>query len=230
MTLNNGLAIGLGFALLAACGETAPAEPTPRPDTSPAVMASASPNVLVVEEVSTGNYALEKTHASLIWTVSHNGLSKYTSRFTDFDVELSLNAANPASSSVLATINPLSVRTDHPSGEDWDTTLGADEKWFNGAAFPEISYTSKSIELTGRNTGTVTGELSLLGISQIVPLDVTFNNVRNFPWYGERDVIGFSATASLKRSDFGMLALLPDIGDDVSISIEVELVEAEQSG
>ena len=60
-----------------------------------------------------------------------------------------------------------------------------------------------------------------------MPLSVSFNGVRNFAWYGERDVIGFSATATLKRSDFGMTALLPAIGDEVTIIIEAEFVEVE---
>lgn len=215
--------------MLAACSgaeqsvdQDAPTQPqttTTQPDTPQ--------SILVTEGVNSGTYNLEKTHASLIWKVSHNGLSNYTARFTDFDAQIMLDAGAPAAASLTARINPLSVRTDHPSGPDWDQTLRSDEKWFNAENFSEITYRSTSIDMTGDKTGIVNGELSLLGITQQVPLAVSFNGVRNFAWYGERDVIGFSATATLKRSDFGITALLPAIGDEVKIIIEAEFVEAE---
>ena len=184
-------------------------------------------SILVTEGVNSGTYNLEKTHASLIWKVSHNGLSNYTARFTDFDAQIMLDAGAPAAASLTARINPLSVRTDHPSGPDWDQTLRSDEKWFNAENFSEITYRSTGIDMTGDKTGIVNGELTLLGITQQVPLSVSFNGVRNFAWYGERDVIGFSATATLKRSDFGITALLPAIGDEVTIIIEAEFLGAE---
>ena len=223
MTIKKTLLTGVAMTVLFACGDTSetPVAPPAAPDST-----SAS-TLLVDDEVDAGIYNLEKTHASLIWTVSHNGLSKYTARFTEFDTIIDLVPDDPAASTVTAVINPSSVRTDHPSGEDWDTTLGQDEKWFNGVAFPEITFSSTGIDLTGDRTAIVTGELSLLGITQSVPLEVTYNGMRNFARYGDLDVIGFSATANLKRSDFGMTALLPAIGDEVEVTIEIELIQAE---
>ena len=220
----------LARACLVACGaETAdtPAAPTAQaPEATTQAASSPLPNPLLAE-VSSANYVLDPGHASLVWKVSHNGLSNYTARFTEFSANLDFNAADPAASRLVATINPLSVRTDHPSGPDWDTTLRTDEKFFNANAFPEITYTSSGITLTGEDTGIIIGELSLLGVTAQVPLNVTFNGVRNFAWFGERDVIGFSGTASLKRSDFGMSALLPNIGDEISITLEAEFIESE---
>lgn len=222
----------LAACLLVACGRDAPAPdpgPAPVPDLGPAqvtapVAAAANP---LLADVATATYTLEPTHASLIWKISHNGLSNYTARFTDLSASLSFNAQDPARSTLTARINPLSIRTDNPDGPDWDTALRTDEKWFNAAAFPAITYVSANVTLTGENTGIITGDLSLLGITRQVPLTVTFNGARNFAWWGERDVIGFSATAVLKRSDFGMIALLPDIGDEVTITIEAEFLQDE---
>ncbi len=215
--------------LLAGCGGEADV-PEPAPVAVDDAQADTGPTpsqMLADLGVSAGIYELEKTHASLVWTVSHNGLSKYTTRFTEFDATIELDAEAPERSSLVASINPLSVRTDHPSGPDWDITLASDAKWFNAEAFPAITYRSTEMTDLGGLRGRVHGDLSLLGVTQPVALDVTMNGVRNFPWYGERDVIGFSATATLKRSDFGMLALLPEIGDEVSIQLEVEFVQAE---
>lgn len=211
--------------LLAACGAETASEPMPvAPPPAPVATPSINP---LLADVASAVYTVEPTHASVVWSVSHNGLSNYTARFTDFSAELAFNSEAPASSTLSATINPLSVRTDHPEGPDWDTTLGTDEKWFNAGAFPVITYTSTDVTLTGDTTGIVHGDLTFLGVTKQVPLTVTFNGVRNFAWYGERDVIGFSATANFNRSDFGLTALLPGIGDEITLTIETEFLQAE---
>ena len=177
-------------------------------------------------EANSGTYELEKSHAFLTWRVSHNGLHKYTARFTDFDATINFDPADPVNSSVTATVNPLSVETDHPTNDGWNKTLATDKKWFNGEAFPEVTFKSTSIEKTGEFTGIITGELTLLGVSKEIQLDATYNGTGNAPWFGARDLIGFSATGKINRSDFGMTALLPNIGDEVEIIIEAEFLEA----
>ena len=176
-------------------------------------------------EASGGNYKLEKSHAFLTWRVKHNGLSNYTARFTDFDASIDFDPENPVQSSVIATINPLSVETDHPTDDGWNNKLATDGKWFDGEKFPQIVFKSTSVEQTGEFTGIITGELTLLGVTSEVKLNATYNGTGNAPWFGTRDLIGFSATGSLKRSDFGMTALLPNIGDEVEIIIEAEFLE-----
>jgi len=229
------------MACLAACGGEPASQPTDTTEAGtndgPVDLAPTSGYYVIDQGIDGGLYQLEKTHASLVWTVSHNGLSKYTARFTDFDAEIILDAGIPADSRLFAEINPLSVRTDHPSGPDWDQTLGNDEKWFNAGEHPVIRYESTDIKINGTGpgktiadidgTGIIEGNLNFLGVTKQVPLNVTFNGVRNFPYYGDRDVLGFSATATLKRSDFGMTALLPSIGDEVTLTIEAEFLYAE---
>ncbi|MEL7129851.1 MAG: YceI family protein [Pseudomonadota bacterium] len=177
-------------------------------------------------EANSGTYELEKSHAFLTWRVSHNGLSKYTARFTDFDATIAFDPENPVASSVTATVNPMSIETNHPTNENWNTTLATDDKWLNGDEFPEITFQSTGVEQTGEFTGIITGDLTLLGVTKSIQLDATYNGTGNAPWYGTRDLIGFSATGTLKRSDFGMVALLPNIGDEVEIIIEAEFLEA----
>ncbi|MEL7130119.1 MAG: YceI family protein, partial [Pseudomonadota bacterium] len=132
------------------------------------------------EEAAPGTYELEKTHAFLTWRVSHNGLSKYTARFTDFDATIVFDPENPVASSVSAKINPLSVETDHPTkAESWNNELATDDRFLNGDAFPEITFESTNIEQTGEFTGTITGDLTLLGITKSVSLDATYNGTGN---------------------------------------------------
>jgi len=59
-------------------------------------------------------------------------------------------------------------------------------------------------------------------VTRPVTLDVTYNGVANFPWAPDVDKIGFSATTTIKRSDFGQTTLAPNIGDEVEIIIETE--------
>ncbi|MDZ4762357.1 MAG: YceI family protein [Alphaproteobacteria bacterium] len=186
-----------------------------------ALLASCVTGKQSLESVGEGAYRLEKPHASITWRVKHMGLSNYTARFSAFDIALDFDPANPGGSSVKAIIDPMSVRADHPTDEDWNTRLGAD--YFRAAQFPQIVFTSRSIETTGEFTGKVTGDLAFLGVVRPVTLDVTFNGaVPPSPLYGGRAAIGFSARGVLKRSDFGLTRHASFVGDEVEIIIEAE--------
>lgn len=193
--------------------------------TAVSLVACATAGEQTFVEANGGNYELEKSHAFLTWRVKHNGLSNYTARFTDFDASINFDPENPVASSVTATINSLSVETDHPTDKTWNTKLATDKKWFNGKEYPQIVFKSTGIEKTGEFTGVITGDLTLLGVTKQVKLNATYNGTGNAPWFGTRDIIGFSATGTLNRSDFGLTTLIPNIGDEVEIIIEAEFVE-----
>lgn len=175
-----------------------------------------------------GTYKLDLTHASLTWRVKHLGLSLYTARFTRFDATLDIDPAKPETAKLRATVDPLSVRTDFPraSEKDWDKELAESDKWFNGKAHPGITFASTRVERTGDRTARVTGDLTLLGVKKPVTLDVRLNGaLKDHPFQKGKPALGFSATGTLKRSDFGMTTLIgPVVGDEVQIAIEAELV------
>ena len=231
MTRSTRTIAGLLALSLAACGGAdAPAsEDTATPDssTNEAALETQTAPPTAFAEVSSGDYALEKSHASLLWKISHNDLSWYTARFAEFDASLAFDASNPSASSVTVTIDPTSVRTDHPDGDEWDIELANGEKFFNASVHPSITFQSTDLTATGETTGLITGDLTLLGATLPVTLEASFNGVANPPWYNGRDVIGFSATATIKRSDFGMDTLIPNIGDEVQVIIEAEFLESE---
>lgn len=168
-----------------------------------------------------GQYQLEKPHASLTFGVTHLGLSRYTLRFADFDASLDFDPANPAASRVSAIINPLSVRSDHPTDAGWDGRIGSDI--LQGGRFPQVTFTSTSVETTGPYSGRVTGDLTLMGVTKPVTLDVTYNgSMASAALYGGRAAVGFSATARFKRSDFGSTRYAEFVGDEVDVRIEAE--------
>lgn len=184
-----------------------------------------------LEGVATGLYELEKTHAFLTWTVKHNGISGYTVNFTDFDADLAFDAETPANSQLSVTINPLMMNTNYPDAEkkvDWETELATDPRFMNAGEFPTITFASTSVDQTGDAEGTVTGDLTFLGVTKPVTLDVTYGGVANPPWFGQRDVIGFTASTTITRSDFGSTSLGGVISDDVTIEFSGEFLQAEE--
>jgi polyisoprenoid-binding protein YceI len=182
---------------------------------------TATQSAAALQDAGAGAYALEKPHASLIWRVKHMGLSNYTARFADFDATLDFDPANVEASTVKATINPMSVKTDHPTDAGWDQRIGAD--LFKGEQFPQIVFQSTSVRKTGEFTGALTGDLTFLGVTKPVTLDVTFNGAaKAAALYQGRDAVGFSARGVLKRSDFGSTRYAAFVGDEVEIIIEAE--------
>lgn len=190
--------------------------------TACALTAEQTPQAL--QTLPSGSYQLEKPHASLLFRVKHMGLSHYTARLTDFDIALDFDPANLATSHVKAIINPLSVQADHPTDKDWDRRIGED--LLKGKQFPQIVFDSTRVEPTGDYTGKVTGDLTFLGVTKPVTLDVTYNGSLNSAvLYGGRPAVGFSARTTLNRSDFGLDAYRSVVGDEVEIIIEAEFTK-----
>lgn len=191
-----------------------------------ALPAQAAPTL---EGVASGLYELEKTHAFLTWTVQHNGISGYTVNFTDFDADLVFDAETPANSQLSVSINPLMMNTNYPDPEkkvDWETELATDARFMNASEFPTITFNSTGVEQTGEFEGTVTGDLTFLGVTKPVTLNVSYGGVANPPWFGQRDVIGFTASATLNRSDFGQTSMAGIISDEVEIEFSGEFLQA----
>jgi polyisoprenoid-binding protein YceI len=182
-----------------------------------------------LSEMPAGTYKLDLAHASLVWKVSHLGLSNYTARFTDFDATLELDPADPTQSKLTVTVDPTSVETAYPNAneKDFDAKLATGDDWFNGDEFPKIEFESTSIELTGDNTGTVTGNLLFLGQSQPITLDVTFNGAYASMPFSDKPGLGFSATATMDRTNWGFNTYVPNIGAKVDLLIEAEFQKAE---
>lgn len=176
-----------------------------------------------------GAYKLDPTHASITWQVKHMGLSNYTARFTKFDIELNLDVETPANSTVTATVDPTSVRTDYPLADqkDFDAEV-AGEKFLKAGEFPQITFTSTAVEVTGDTTATITGDLTMSGVTQTVTLDAVLNGSLASHPFAKVPAVGFSATGVLDRTAFGVEFLAPQIvAPEVSFMIEAEFVKAE---
>lgn len=178
-----------------------------------------------IKKMPDGVYHLDPAHASLIWKVSHLGLSDYTARFTDFDAELTFDPTDIEDSNLVATIEPTSIETDYPYPEkkNFDKELAQGEKWFNAKEFPTIRFESTNIKKVDDTRGIVTGNLTFLGQTHPMTLNVTFNKAMAEQPFSNNPTLGFSATGTLKRSKWGMDTYTPTIGNEVELLIEAEL-------
>lgn len=162
-------------------------------------------------------FTLETPHTQILFSVSHLGFSHSYGKFTGYNGTIVFDPDAPATSSVDVAIDAKSVDlndvkwNDHVKNADFLDT----EK------FPNITFKSTKIEVTGEKTANITGDLTIRGVTKPVVLATVFNKMDKHPMKGDV-VAGFSATTKFKRSDFGVSYGVPNVGDDMSIIIEVE--------
>ena len=161
-------------------------------------------------------YTLDPMHTQVVWSINHFGFSNPSGKFAMISGTLTLDEANPASSKVNATITIANLVT----GLDKLNEHLFSDKFFDAAKFPTATFTSTTVEVTGKDTAKVTGNLTVHGVTKPVVLDVTLNKIGENMM--KKKTAGFSATATLKRSDFGMTTFLPMLGDDVKLDIQSE--------
>ena len=167
-----------------------------------------------------GAYALDPAHRALLFKIDHLGFSAYVGRFDAFDASLDFDEANPESARVEAVIEMASLDV---GDEEFAETLKG-PNWFDAATFPQAVFRSTSIDVTGDNRGVMIGDLTLHGVTAPVSLDVVFNGGGTDRLRRGAYVVGFSASGSFRRSDFGIDRFSGLIADDVAIEIEAEFL------
>ena len=165
----------------------------------------------------TGAYSLEPRHTQVLFAIPHLGITDYHGRFNRVSGDLDFNSGAPEKSSVSVTIDMTTI--DVPSHELIGELMGAGV--FNTAAFPTATFKSTTIVRTGPNSGTITGDLTLHGVTKPVTLNATFGGTTTDPFSGAAD-IGFRATTTVKRTDFGITGMVWEgvVGNDVKLIIE----------
>jgi len=172
--------------------------------------------------VPAGTYQLDPTHTSVVWRVSHLGLSNYTARFDKITGSLKVDPKAPEASFIAVTIDPNSVSTGLPA---FDKKIATD--YFKAETAPKIEFQSGKVQTTGADTAFVTGNLTLAGVTKPVTLDVKWNG-GGFNRFAQAYGLGFSATGKFKRSDFGVTQVAGAVGDEVELLIQAEFVNKGQ--
>lgn len=175
------------------------------------------------KQVRAGRYVLDPAHGKITWSLSHLGFSTYYGQISDVASELTLDPEHPDKSAISVTIGIASVSGLNPK---LDAHIRQPE-FFDTERFPQATYVSKSIEPTSPTTARVQGDLTIKGITRTVAFDATFNQAGTNP-VDKKYSVGFDGRAVIRRSDFGISAFLPAVGDEVALRIEGEFKAANQ--
>ena len=163
------------------------------------------------------HYRLDPVHTRVAFQISHAGFSHPLATFSKVEGELQFDQADWSSAKLDARIP---VATLELGDADWKAKI-LDRTFFDAARYPLAHFVSTKVEAVDATHARVTGDLSLHGVTHPVTLEVTFNALRRHPLTFKRTA-GFSATGTLRRSDFGMDAWKSVVGDEVTLIIEVE--------
>lgn len=167
-----------------------------------------------------GAYQLDPDHASVLFAISHFGFSTFRGRFDTLSGSLDLDSKNPENSSVTIDIKTESI---HTGVSELDELLLAGDM-FASKDNPIIQFTSTSVDQTSDKAATISGVLTIRGVAKPIILAAHFIGSGTNPLTRDRTV-GFSATTTVQRSDFGLKNWLPFVGDKVDITIDVEFIE-----
>jgi polyisoprenoid-binding protein YceI len=164
-------------------------------------------------------YKLDAGHTSVTFQYTHFGFSHPTGKFMNAVGSVSLDEKTPANSSVQVSFDIAGVDTGVPA---LDTHLKS-EAFFDATKFPTATFKSTKVVQTSATTADVTGDLTVHGVTKPVTLKVTLNKKDVHPMMKKVDA-GFTATTTIKRSDFGMGAYVPAVSDQVDLYIEAEAI------
>jgi polyisoprenoid-binding protein YceI len=175
--------------------------------------------------VATTTWSIDPAHSSVEFAVRHLMISNVKGRFSDVKGSLVGNEAGTAEASVEVSIGVQSIDTREAQR---DAHLRSAD-FFDVDHFPEMTFRSTRAERLGEGRFPLAGALTIHGVTRDVVLDVTSEGRTTDPWGGER--AGFAATTRIRRSDFGLTwnQILEAggvvVGDEVKVSIDVELVK-----
>jgi polyisoprenoid-binding protein YceI len=184
------------------------------------------PGTMDVARVTAGNYTTDPNHTLIGWRVSHFGFNDYFGIFGDVTGTLTLDPKNPGAAKVDITIPVSQVTTASAGLTDHLLRAGKDggKPDFFGPAPADAKFVSTKVEATG-TTAKITGDLTLNGVTKAVMLDATFSGAGANP-FNKKETVGFHATTTIKRSDFGVAYAVPVVSDAVVLDISVAFEKA----
>ncbi|MFK8019989.1 MAG: YceI family protein [Pseudomonadales bacterium] len=170
-----------------------------------------------IASLKPGSYSIDPDHSTVLFKVDHFGLSKYVGRFNSLEASLEFDPENIESTRLHAIVNTASIDV---GDADFSKTLAGPD-WFDSERYPQAVFTTESLKFAEGGDVVFTGQLEMLGKSQAMDISIRFNGGATNMLTGFY-TIGFSASAVLKRSEFGMNKHLGLVGDDIELEIHAE--------
>jgi polyisoprenoid-binding protein YceI len=172
--------------------------------------------LLPIKSLLAADYSIDPSHTYVSFAVSHLGFSTLRGKFDRQSGSLHFDPAGKKAS-VMIEIDATSIDTGH---DKRDAHLQSPD-FLNAVENPTITFKSTGITWSGDKLATITGDLTILGVSKPVTLTVAAMKCGQHP-FSKKDACGFDASGSIKRSDFGVNYGLPGIGEVLDLQIEVE--------
>jgi len=170
-------------------------------------------------QTGTSTWQIDPVHSNAQFSVRHFGISNVQGEFTRLSGTVQLDEHDISKSSVTASIDVTSIDTRSTKRDD-DLKSA---KFFDVANFPTMTFQSTKIWATGEGTAKMTGNLTMHGVTKEVTFDVGGPTAAVEVMHGTRR--GASATAKIKRQDFGVSADSGMVGDEVTITLDIEMVK-----
>jgi polyisoprenoid-binding protein YceI len=186
---------------------------------------SLSPGLSTGAHAEMATYELDPEHTTVFFTVDHIGYAKTLGVFTTVSGSFMYDADT-------RTLGDVTVSIDSASVESFNQARDAHVRkadFLDVRNHPAITFTATGGKASSATTGTVTGDLTILGQSRPVTLAVTLNKAAPYPFGHKREVLGLSMQTSIDRSDFGMTYGVANglVGDTIAIQIETEAMKME---
>ncbi len=179
----------------------------------PAVAQMPAPGSMNPAAVVAGTYTVDPGHTQVAWTLNHLGFSLYHGLFGNPTGTLALDPAKPAAAALTITFPIAKVVTTSDALNKH--LMSAD--FFDADKFPTATFTSTRVTVSG-TSATIMGNLTLKGVTKPVTLAAKFTGAGTNPM-SKATTVGFEASATINRSDFGVNYAIPAVGDRVDLMI-----------
>ena len=170
-------------------------------------------------------WILSREYTNVTFSWDNLGLSRQSARVHEVEGTLEFSPTDPERGAIDVVMKTASIRS---GVEAFDRLLKGPD-YFNAGQNPLITFRSTGVRKIGDKTGELSGELTILGKSRPVTLDVTWNYTGPHPMsdlnanFKGKTVSGFSATGRLLRSEWGLSRAVPIVSDEIRVTIETEL-------
>ena len=162
-------------------------------------------------------YTFDTVHSRVTFYVNHLGFSNSVGEFKLADGTFSFDNDNWANSKVTVK---LPVQSLELGTTEWNGHIQGKD-WLDLSQYPDITFQSTKVEKTDASHGKLSGNLTIRGVTKPITLNLTLNKVGEH-FLRKTQAAGFTATGTVKRSEFGIVAYAGAIGEDVDLRIEVE--------
>ncbi|MDB6164630.1 MAG: yceI-like domain protein [Xanthomonadaceae bacterium] len=162
------------------------------------------------------HFNLDPNHTQVAISWTHFGFSHPAARFDSVTGDFNFDVVDPTHSSIVVTIPIASLDTGVPA---LDKHLKSPD-FFDAGRFPTATFKSTSVQRVGEHGLKVSGDLTIHGVTKPAVLDVTVNKIGDHPMGGV--AAGFDAKTVVRRSDFGITKYVPNVSDDIAITITTE--------